>query len=174
MIPEVKKICNDILSLKIHGAEAVAIAGCHALELTDSIEKRSKLFAGYDHLKIMSVSNEDIVLFKSVTERTDDTNDVASIVGTSKINWQIILDECKQQSKERIWFGSLLNKLAELKEKHGIDAPITAELNKLDKANLLREAYNRRFHAGAERGKAISELKKIGFAKRDLKNAGIK
>jgi hypothetical protein len=141
---------------------------CNALELNERMTARAESLGNFERLAIRIVSNEDVVLFKGITERPDDANDIAAIIRTAKINWDIILEECKLQSKNRAWYGSLYNKLAEIKERHGIDSPITKHLLKLDKEILLRGAYEDLLANGLSRDSAFAALKKQGFTKREL------
>jgi hypothetical protein len=48
------------------------------LSLTPPMKQRSTLLEKFGNLQVNSVSNEDIVLFKSVTGRPDDTADMAA------------------------------------------------------------------------------------------------
>ncbi|MBI5229245.1 hypothetical protein HY991_03980 [Candidatus Micrarchaeota archaeon] len=105
----------------------------HKLELTEQVKKRSELLASYGLLEVRMLSNEDVILFKCMTDRIDDLGDIAAIVRTSSIDWNIILEECKLQerSKKGGLLLRLLEKLEELKEKQGIDAPILPQLRKI-------------------------------------------
>ncbi len=113
-------------------------------------------------------SNEDIVLFKGITERPADADDVAVIIKTSNINWDLVLGECILQSKKRAWHGALLNKLYEIKEKHGITAPITKQLQRLYERTELLIWYREKLNDGKTHEQIIQELKKREFTKKDL------
>ncbi|MFH1199455.1 MAG: DUF6036 family nucleotidyltransferase [Candidatus Micrarchaeota archaeon] len=141
---------------------------CGCLEVTPSVVKRAELFGEFGKLKVGLVSNEDVVLFKAVTERPNDVDDIAAIVRTARIDWKVILEECKLQSAKRSWHGLVCNKFNELSEKHGIDAPILREVCRLDRASIVTEAYRRRREAGKSQDIAIKELKKLGFTEKEL------
>ena len=141
---------------------------CDALELNEKMAERSTVLGEFGRLTVKMVSNEDVILFKGITERPDDANDIAAIVRTAKIDWQTILDECKTQSRKRAWYGLLYDKPVEIEEKHGIDAPIAERLSKLDKHALLKEAYENRVSKGMTRNQALEDLKKQGFTKKEL------
>ncbi|MBU1197962.1 hypothetical protein KJ765_05640 [Candidatus Micrarchaeota archaeon] len=143
---------------------------CGCLELMPSIEKRAEVFGEFGRLKVRTVSNEDVILFKSITERPDDVDDIAAIVRTSKIDWKVILEECQLQSAKRSWHGLVCNKFNELAEKHGIDAPIRREVCRLDRESVVREAFGRRIKSGMDREAALTELRKMGFTKGELSN----
>lgn len=146
---------------------------CNALEISEAIKARSELLGSYKKLQVRSMANEDVILFKGITDRPRDTDDIAAVTRSAKINWQTILKECRNQSSSRALYASLLYKLEELKELHGIDIPITRELKKLDELALLKEAYARRREKGLLHSQAITELKKHGATDSELRQAGI-
>ncbi len=141
---------------------------CNALELSRGVSKRSETFKVFGKLTIKILSNEDIILFKSITERADDANDIAAIVRMSRVNWDVILEEAGAQSSKRNWYGALYNKLDEIKEKHGINAPIMGKVLKLYREGLLQEAFALRLKKGMTREEALTDLKKQGFTKTEL------
>jgi len=144
---------------------------CGALSLSQDMAARSELLGNYGKLAVKMVSNEDVILFKGITERLDDADDIAAIIRSAAINWDIIVKECAAQSKARAWYGPLYNKLTEIQEKHGMTIPVTKQLQKLDKRAALREAYERRTGQGLTPAQAISELAKLGFKKKEIENA---
>jgi hypothetical protein len=144
---------------------------CNALELSERIVGRSENLGEYGNLVVKMVSNEDVILFKGITERLDDVNDIAAIIRTSKIDWDIVFEECKLQSRKRAWYGLLYDKLIEIKEKHGIDAPIIKKLQELDNKVLLKEAYDLRIKKGLSNEEAIRELVKMGFTRKQIEKA---
>ncbi|MCX6777657.1 MAG: hypothetical protein NT157_02120 [Candidatus Micrarchaeota archaeon] len=141
---------------------------CNALELNARIAARSETLGKFGKLSVKMLSNEDIVLFKGITERSGDADDIAAIVRTSRIDWDLILGECVLQSEQEPWYGRLCDKLVEIKEKHGIDAPITKQLLKLDRESILREKYESMLQEGMNRRKALADLRKRGFTKKEL------
>ena len=169
----VRMEASNILQNNGVRVDLFAMTVCNALELSPNMTKRSELLRQFGKLNIKLISNEDIVLFKGITDRTDDTDDIAAIITTSKINWQTVLKECKLQSRNRQWFGSLLAKFYDLKEKHKIDVPIVRELDKLYKAYIIKIHYEKKLKLGLKKEDAIEELRKEGFTKLELKNSGI-
>ena len=141
-----------------------------ALHLSPTVKERSTLLDSFGNLQVYLMSNEDVAFFKSVTDRPGDTDDIATLSTTSTgIVWSTLLEESKLQSGKRVWFGSIYNKLTELREKHGIDAPIQRELLRLDELGILAEAFKRRLQAGTSRKEALKELKAEGATEDDLK-----
>ncbi|MBI3588096.1 hypothetical protein HY095_02790 [Candidatus Micrarchaeota archaeon] len=145
---------------------------CGALSLSPTVKKRSVPFGNYGNLATHLFSNEDLVLFKAITERPGDLDDVASIVRTATVDWSVILEECKSQSLGRYWYGAVYNKLVELsREPYRIDAPIQEELRRLDEISILKESYEMRLKKGMARKQAIAELKKEGASESELRQA---
>jgi hypothetical protein len=144
---------------------------CGALELSEKMTARAELLANYGNLAVKIVSNEDVILFKGITERLDDTNDIAAIIRTSDVDWEIILQECIAQSQARAWYGSLCNKLVEINEKHGITAPIIRKLQKLDEKERLQDACKMRLKTGLTRKETAAELLQLGFKKKEIEDA---
>jgi len=131
---------------------------CGALALSEGMRKRAEKLGTFGKLEVRIVSNEDMILFKSVTERPDDTNDIAAVVRSANIDWNVILDECKKQSEERFWYGLLLNKLEELNERHKIYAPITCDVERMYEEAVFKEAVELRRKKGLNREQIIAEL----------------
>ncbi|NQU79731.1 hypothetical protein HQ545_08240 [Candidatus Woesearchaeota archaeon] len=74
----------------------------------------------------LNVANpQDIVLMKCATDRAKDKDDARKIIETSDINWDIVIEEAKNQiklGKEKAYF-ELGCFLEELKEKLGVPVP---------------------------------------------------
>ena len=143
---------------------------CGALSLSDDMVSRSELLGDYGNLIVRMVSNEDVLLFKGITERPADVTDMAEIIRLANINWNVLLQECRNQSKTRAWYGSLYNKMLELEER-GIAPPITKTLEELDKKATLRAAYQLRITRGLNRASAVEELVKLGFTEKEIDEA---
>ncbi len=144
---------------------------CKALSLSESMAKRSKSLSIYGKLDVRIVSNEDVILFKGITERSDDANDMVAIIRSSAIDWDVVLQECKEQSNTaRAWYGLLHDKFMEL-EKQGISPPITGQLLKLDNMSIVREAFEAQIHKGMNRKQAKAALLAMGFTKEEIEEA---
>ncbi|MBI5036142.1 hypothetical protein HZC09_02250 [Candidatus Micrarchaeota archaeon] len=141
---------------------------CKALELTPSMVERSALLGVYGNLSVRLVSNEDVVLFKSVTDRDRDLADIAAVVRSSGVDWDLILNECKVQSSKRPWHGWVYDKLVVLKETRGIDAPILPELEKLSEKDVVRAGFQRRLEQGMSRKEALADLRRMGFSEKEI------
>lgn len=110
---------------------------CNALVLTPRIIKRAEKLGQFNNLSVLLMSPEDIFLFKGMTERAADLEDMRILVEQG-LNWDIIMDECQEQKGERIWEAFLHVKLGELWDKFGIRAPISGRLRQISEQRILR------------------------------------
>jgi hypothetical protein len=108
---------------------------CRKIKVTSGMVVRSRLHSRYGKLDINLVSPEDIFLFKSVTEREGDLDDMARLAERG-LDWRTILEECVAQSGEAILEGYLAVRLQELEEQKGIVSPIKAELEEMTEKKL--------------------------------------
>ncbi len=141
---------------------------CRALSLSDNMANRAIHLGDYGKLAVKLVSNEDVILFKGITERPDDTNDIAAILQRADVDWEVVLGECISQSKTASWYGLLYNKFAEIEERHGIDIPIAGQILKFDRQVLVKNAFEARKKKGMRRKDAIADLRKKGFTRKEL------
>lgn len=146
---------------------------CNALKLSPGVKKRSTLLRSFGKLDVMIASNEDVILFKSITERQGDSNDIAAIVLSARVDWETVLAECRAQSGKRLWYGSLVDKFSDLKERHGIDVPIAGQVEKLYEQSSIRESYKIKRKKGMTGKQALAQLKQDGFTAKELKQAGV-
>jgi predicted transcriptional regulator len=103
---------------------------CRGLEITERMEGRSQYFKTFGNLRVRLISPEDIFLFKSMTEREGDLEDMR-ILATGGLDWGKIKEECLLQERRKIWEAFLVDRLEELENRFHIKAPITRELKKL-------------------------------------------
>lgn len=106
---------------------------CGKLEIDEKIQSRATFYRTFGNLNVYLMSGEDIFLFKGMTERTADLDDMLIFVQRG-IDWNVIKDECFSQKKSAQWADLLGIKLLDLKERYGIDAPIIKDM--LDKADM--------------------------------------
>jgi hypothetical protein len=109
---------------------------CNALVLTPRIIKRAEKLGQFNNLSVLLMSPEDVFLFKGMTERAADLEDMRILVEQG-LDWKIILDECQEQEGNRIWEAFLHVKLEELQERFGIRAPISGKLRQISEQRLL-------------------------------------
>src|SRR3989344_5518700 len=99
-------------------------------------------FGGNLLIKIADPS--DILIMKSVTGRAKDNEDIISIINNNKLNWNVILDEAKEQVKlgnKRAIMG-LGEKLEKLINQNAISVPksVTDALWKLFKEQVKKKS----------------------------------
>ena len=121
---------------------------CNALTLSEAIKQRAKPLYKGNHLTILITSKEDIFLFKGITEREADLDDMR-ILAESGLDWKLISRECQMQSAAAgvPWEMALSQNLRDLNQRYHIDSPIAKEirrvaeekLEKLSKETLLKE-----------------------------------
>lgn len=98
---------------------------CSALSLSKQMKQRTTQLYKNNHLTVLILSKEDIFIFKGITEREADLDDMR-MLAESTLTWSIINQECQNQSAAsgRIWEDALYQKLRDLKIKHNIESPI--------------------------------------------------
>ena len=121
---------------------------CNALILSEAIKQRAKPIYKGSHLRVLITSKEDIFLFKGITEREADLDDMR-ILAESGLDWNLISRECQMQSAAAgvPWETALSQNLQDLNQRYHIDSPIAKEirrvaeekLEKLSKETLLKE-----------------------------------
>ncbi len=103
---------------------------CNALVLSDGMKKRAKHYGNFGKLAVYLLSDEDIFLFKGMTERERDLEDMLALLRKG-LDYRIVLDECaKQRSDSGIWEAFLVEKLDEMEKKYGVSLPWKKELMK--------------------------------------------
>lgn len=108
---------------------------CRKVKVTSRMVARSKLHSRYGKLDINLISPEDIFLFKSVTEREGDLDDMARLAERG-LDWKAILEECTLQSGDVILEGYLAVRLQELEEQKGMVSPIKTDLEEITERKL--------------------------------------
>jgi hypothetical protein len=100
---------------------------CRALDFSERMESRAEDYGTFSDLSIHLSSAEDIFLFKGITDRPGDLDDM-SILAAGGLNWEVIRDECLAQQSSRNWASFLVSKLEKLEDEYDIIAPITGGL----------------------------------------------
>ncbi|MBU4456400.1 MAG: hypothetical protein KKA65_02770, partial [Nanoarchaeota archaeon] len=110
---------------------------CGKFSLSKTMIKRAKKIINLKNIKAYICSNEDIFLFKTMTEREGDLEDCISIATTTDPNWSLMLEELRYQiyhNKKDVWITWIGERL-DILEDRGLIIPIIEEINK------LREKY---------------------------------
>ena len=112
---------------------------CNALELTDTIKARATHFGDFGKLHIYLMAPEDIVLFKGITEREADLEDIR-ILAEAGLDWGVVEEECLSQIGSGKWAILLLDKLDELRARYGI-SPRLDRLRGHAESYVLEETF---------------------------------
>jgi uncharacterized membrane protein len=111
---------------------------CNALVLSQGMISRATPISKEGNLSVFLASKEDIFLFKGVTERSADLDDMR-IIAESGLDWDVVFEECLYQSKSsgRLWENALYGNLVDLREVYGIRSPIEKRLKQRAEAKLV-------------------------------------
>jgi hypothetical protein len=135
---------------------------CNRLVFSDNMVSRAIKFYSTDKMTLSVASKEDIFLFKGITEREADLDDMR-LLAKSGLDWQVIKTECGYQSSTsgRLWENALLQSLISLREKHKIRSPIEKELKKIAEEKLTEDFIVESITDGFTTIKSISRAKNL-------------
>jgi hypothetical protein len=135
---------------------------CNRLVFSDNMAARATEFYSKGKIMLRIASKEDIFLFKGITEREADLDDMR-LLAESGLNWQVIKTECRYQSNSsgRLWEDALLQNLIDLKERHKIRSPIEKDLQKIVEEKLGEDFLVKSIAAGLTTIKSISQAKNL-------------
>ena len=120
---------------------------CKKVQLSNGMKDRAVPILKLEKLNVFLCSNEDIFIFKSMTEREGDLEDCIALIQRG-IKWNNILNEIQSQirrSGEDVWITGVGERLDLLEEK-GLNIPIMKKINKLRDEyfyNLEKQFSNR-------------------------------
>lgn len=135
---------------------------CNGLDINDRIERRAKAFGIFNNLHIYLMAPEDIFLFKGITEREADLDDMRILV-EGGIDWNIVKEECLLQEKRQIWEALLTNKLLQLKERYGIESPIIKDLMEAADSQLVKIVFIKIIREGNNTFDKIADAVKLKY-----------
>lgn len=115
---------------------------CRALEIDDGMASRATFYKSFGNLDVYLMSPEDILLFKGITDRRADLDDMR-ILAERGIDWKVVEKECMSQKKNGLWADKLGMKLLELKADYGIEAPIIKSLMDHGAVTLLERSLRK-------------------------------
>lgn len=103
---------------------------CGGISLSEEMEKRAKFSKGFNRLRVNLLSPEAIFIFKSISEREGDLEDVKALSLKYPLDWNRIFSEIKRQEEKsgKTFSFALLDTLEILEERWGISPPITKKL----------------------------------------------
>jgi len=129
---------------------------CRSLELSEDMKSRAQLYGGFGNLEVYLMSPEDIFLFKGITERETDLDDMR-MLAEAGLDWQTIESECLSQKRSGRWTYMLGTKLLELRAEFGISSPITKTLLEHADIDLLTHVFGKIIKEGKNTFKEISQ-----------------
>ena len=135
------------------------------------MKQRSTKLNDFGLLTIYLCSEEDIFLFKSITERPLDVDDMTALLQAKldKFDWKILKKEIETQTPAYFNLPTLTyNKICDLEKKYEIKTPIKPWLLKKSNEVILKQAIQNRLEKGMTREQALADLKKMGFKKKEL------
>ncbi len=144
---------------------------CGKLTLSGEMKKRANAIYQGANLKILISSEEDLFLFKSITSREADLDDTA-VLARSGLNWDVISQECRDQSELSgiCWEDSLYQTLLDLKEKYRITSLIEKPLRIAAQQKLMEKTLLGQIRSGNNTiGDIAKEMKMArGFVSKEL------
>lgn len=101
-----------------------------ALQLTEAMKDRANRTFEYGSLRLHLLSLTDIFLFKSITEREGDFEDVVLIARQASVDWRELLEEISRQDDltGQYFSFAVLDTLDLLKRRENIEPPIHDQL----------------------------------------------
>lgn len=104
---------------------------CRAIKLSKEIAKNAELYRKFGNLFVMLLSNDDLFLLKSITDREGDFED-AKILARRGVDWKRVLNEIFLQEKltKRYFSFSVLDTLEILSETEEMKIPILRDLRR--------------------------------------------
>lgn len=102
---------------------------CNALTLSESMVDRS-IEKKYGSLSVNFVKPEDIILFKAITDRDGDLDDIAAIIRRESPDWKFFLSELGRQhdKSERLFCLDVLDTMELLEKMESIVIPVKQKL----------------------------------------------
>ena len=145
---------------------------CNALTFSDAMKTRAHDVWAKGKLKIQIASKEDIFLFKGITEREADLDDMR-LLAESGLDWKTIKQECQNQSSLSgvLWESALYQTLLNLKEKYHIESPIEKPLRDAAERKLIEITLTKEIEKGNNTVKSITQKIKEpqSFVRTELK-----
>lgn len=112
---------------------------CGQLEVSQRMVQRAKRYKTAGMLDVHLIAPEDIFLFKSITERRLDLDDMR-MLAQMNLNWTVVKSECLAQAGKN-WAAFLVVKLDELKDEYDIDVPLRRELKLLSGDEMTKKLF---------------------------------
>lgn len=136
---------------------------CHGLILSPNMMNRcTEMNFDFKNLKLFLLSKEDVFLFKGITERERDLEDMHTLF-LQGLDFEIIKDEIKWQSENSsiAWIAYLFQRLTKLQDEYGIVIPDIKEIEELAEEDaaisLILEKLSRKNYTIDELAKEMKQ-----------------
>ncbi|AIZ56897.1 hypothetical protein Mpt1_c10250 [Candidatus Methanoplasma termitum] len=105
---------------------------CRKFSLSEGMIKRATTIRAFGNILLHVCSEEDILLFKCITDRPGDLDDCMRITYEHLLDWDIVLREAQEQSRtgKDVWITWITERL-EILEENNIKVPIINEMRSL-------------------------------------------
>lgn len=135
------------------------------LLINEEMKSRAGFYRSFGNLDIYLMSNEDIFLFKGITERDSDLEDLR-ILSERGLEWETIEEECLAQYESGTWAYRLWTRLLELRTMYGINTPIARRLKDHSDLELIKRVFVDIIGENRLSFKVISEVRqrKYGYS----------
>ena len=116
---------------------------CGKLRLSDGMVSRSSERVRHEDVALSSCAMEDILIFKSITEREGDLEDSKAIITGTMVDWNVFLTELEEQIEtgEDVWITWIADRLWLLREDVGLSIPV------LDRVIRMADDYLERWES---------------------------
>ena len=116
---------------------------CGKLRLSDGMVSRSSERVRHEDVALSSCAMEDILIFKSITEREGDLEDSKAIITGTMVDWNVFLTELEEQIEtgEDVWITWIADRLGLLREDAGLSIPV------LDRVIRMADDYLERWES---------------------------
>ncbi len=113
---------------------------CSKLRFSDNMAARSVMRFSAGNVNLNTCAPEDILIFKTITERPGDAVDCESILKGTRVHWDLVLEEIRDQIREgeEVWITWIADGMYALAERSGYDIPILDELIRMADSFLER------------------------------------
>nr|MDO8133295.1 hypothetical protein [Candidatus Njordarchaeum guaymaensis] len=131
---------------------------CNALTFSNAMKYRAVELYVQGPLEVLLASKEDIFLFKGITERETDLDDMR-FLAESGLDWNVVEQECRNQSTTtgRLWENALYERLVDLRNKHKIESPIEKSLRATLEVKLIEITLMEEIKQGNNTVRLISQ-----------------
>ena len=104
---------------------------------------RSSERVRHEDVALSSCAMEDILIFKSITEREGDLEDSKAIIKGTMVDWNVFLTELEEQIEtgEDVWITWIADRLWLLREDAGLSIPV------LDRVIRMADDYLERWES---------------------------